>query len=346
MSLLPSAIDVVAGRPLDAGAPLLQVENLHVEFRSAGGVIPAVRGVSYELCAGETLAIVGESGSGKTVSAQAILGILDSPPGFVTGGTARLRGVDLLALSESERRKVRGERIAIVLQDALSSLNPVLRVGQQIGDMFRKHRGLSKRQAWAHAVQMMEHAQIPGAALRAHSYPHELSGGMRQRVMIAMAVALRPDVLIADEPTTALDATIQAQIAELLTGLQRETGMGLVLITHDLSVVAEMADRVAVMYAGKIIEAATVNDLYRRPAHPYTLGLMRSIPRADRKKARLVPIEGAPPDLRCIPSGCPFHPRCPRARQDCRDDVPLPRWVRPGHISACHFSEEVQDEYR
>jgi oligopeptide transport system ATP-binding protein len=327
-------------------APLLAVEDLHVEFRTTDGVLPAVRGISYTLGEGECLAIVGESGSGKTVSAQAVLGLLDRPPAFVTAGSARFRGQDLLTLSERELRKVRGRRIALVLQDALSSLNPVFPVGQQIGDMFRTHQGLSRRDARVQAVRMMERVRIPNASQRADSYPHELSGGMRQRVMIAMAVALGPDVLIADEPTTALDVTIQAQIIGLLAELREETGLGLILITHDLSVVAEVADRVAVMYAGRIVEVAPVRDLYRQPAHPYTVGLLASIPRVDCKGGTLVAVEGSPPDLRRIPSGCSFHPRCPRASPRCRDDGPPLAAVAVGRTSACHFAEAVLDERR
>lgn len=333
-----------AERRSHSDTPLLQVNDLNVEFRTATGVLPAVRGISYELSEGECLAIVGESGSGKTVSAQALLGVLDSPPAFVTGGSARFRGDDLLSLSERERRQIRGQRVALVVQDALSALNPVFPVGQQIGDMFRTHQGLSKRAAWVQAVQMMERVRIPDASRRAHSYPHELSGGMRQRVTIAMAVALGPEVLIADEPTTALDVTIQAQILYLLAELQKEIGMGLILITHDLSVVAEVADRVAVMYAGRIVETAPVRDLYRRPAHPYTVGLLGSIPRVDRKRGSLVAIEGSPPDLRRIPSGCSFHPRCPRASPVCRNDEPRLATASAEHLSACHFAEAVLNE--
>ncbi|MDP8962171.1 MAG: ABC transporter ATP-binding protein, partial [Actinomycetota bacterium] len=277
---------------LDGSAHLLEVSNLHVEFRTPDGILNAVNGLSYTLHEGETLAILGESGSGKSVSAQAIMGIIDSPPGFVTGGQARYRGVDLLGLPERELRQLRGRHIAMIFQDALTALNPVFTVGFQIAEMFRIHRGLSKAEARRNALELMDRVRIPSAKDRLDDYPHQFSGGMRQRVMIAMALALDPDVVIADEPTTALDVTVQAQIMQLLADLQAESGMGLLLITHDLGVVAEVADRVCVMYAGRIMERAPIRALYGNPAHPYTLGLMRSIPRADQKGRRLDPITG------------------------------------------------------
>ena len=347
-----SATDVttdarVGGRPVDPSAPLLDVEDLHVEFRTADGVVKAVNGVSYTLEQGETLAILGESGSGKSVSAQAIMGIIDTPPGFITKGSARFRGVDLFDLPEDQRRRVRGARISMIFQDALTALNPVFPVGWQIAEMFRKHQGTSKKDANERAIELMDRVRIPSARQRIDSYPHEFSGGMRQRVMIAMALALDPDVLIADEPTTALDVTVQAQIMKLLSDLQAETGMGLILITHDLGVVAEVADRVAVMYAGRIVETGTTEEIYGTPAHPYTLGLTHSIPRADQKGRKLEPIKGSPPDLLHIPPGCPFHPRCPFARQRCIDEDP-PQYRVPGsdRVSACHYVEEVLSESR
>ncbi len=325
----------------DLSAPLLEVEGLRVEFRTRHGVVQAVDGVSYTLDERETLAIVGESGSGKTVSAQAVMGIIDSPPGFVTDGTVLFRGVDLLALPESERREVRGQRIAMIFQDALSALNPVFTVGWQIGEMFRRHRGMSRAEGAKRAVELMDRVRIPLARERVNAYPHEFSGGMRQRVMIAMALALDPDILIADEPTTALDVTVQAQIMNLLADLQAETGTGLILITHDLAVVAEVADRVAVMYAGKVVETGDIRPIYRNPSHPYTLGLMHSLARPDRKGERLQPIVGSPPDLLHVPSGCAFHPRCPFAREVCTRDLPPLQEVAEGRHSACHFAEEV-----
>ncbi len=332
----------IGGQPLDYGAPLLEVEDLAVEFDTAAGVVHAVNGISYTLDERETLAILGESGSGKSVSAQAVMGIVDSPPGRVTGGRVRFRGVDLFDLRESDRRTVRGERIAMIFQDALTALNPVFTVGWQIGEMYRQHRGASRREADRRAVELMERVQIPSAAERVHAYPHEFSGGMRQRVMIAMALALDPDVLIADEPTTALDVTVQAQIMQLLAELQDQTGMGMILITHDLGVVAEVADRVNVMYAGEIVETGRSEEVYGRPAHPYTLGLMHSIPRADTRGEALNPIRGQPPDLRHIPEGCSFHPRCGFARERCRSQEPPSYEVDgPSRLSACHYYDEV-----
>ena len=250
----------VEGVDFDPNAPLLEVEDLHVEFRTRAGVVKANDGVSYTLDKGETLAIVGESGSGKTVSAQAVMGIIDTPPGYVTRGAARFRGVDLFQLPESERRLFRGQKIAMIFQDALSALNPVFRVGWQIGEMYRQHRGTSKAEARTKAIELLERVRIPAAKERVDAYPHEFSGGMRQRAMIAMALALDPEVLIADEPTTALDVTVQAQIMKLLADLQSETGMGLILITHDLAVVAEVTNRAAVMYAGRIVEEGTTRQ--------------------------------------------------------------------------------------
>ncbi len=249
---------------------LLEVRDLHVEFRTRDGIAKAVNGVSYAVDAGETLAVLGESGSGKSVTAQAVMGILDSPPGRITGGEVLFQGRDLLTLREDERRRIRGARMAMIFQDALSALNPVLTVGAQLGEMFVVHRGMSAKDARARAVELMDRVRIPAAAQRVRDYPHQFSGGMRQRIMIAMALALEPALIIADEPTTALDVTVQAQVMDLLAELQREFRMGLILITHDLGVVADVADRIAVMYAGRIVESAPVHDIYKAPAHPYT----------------------------------------------------------------------------
>jgi oligopeptide transport system ATP-binding protein len=327
-----------------ADAPLLDVRDLHVEFRTREGVARAVNGVSYSVNPGETLAVLGESGSGKSVTAQAIMGILDSPPGHVTAGEVLFQGRDLLKASAEERRKVRGARMAMIFQDALSSLNPVLSVGEQLGEMFRVHRGMSRRQSRERAIELMDRVRIPAARERVKQYPHQFSGGMRQRVMIAMAMALEPDLIIADEPTTALDVTVQAQVMDLLAELQREFTMGLILITHDLGVVADVADKIAVMYAGKIVEHAPVHDIYRAPAHPYTKGLLDSIPRVDLKGRELYAIRGLPPNLMHIPPGCSFHPRCPRARAVCAAEVPPLYQVGPGRASACHFWKETLDD--
>ncbi|MFF4209896.1 ABC transporter ATP-binding protein [Streptomyces sp. NPDC001796] len=319
---------------------LLEVRDLHVEFRTREGIARAVNGVGYCVDAGETLAVLGESGSGKSVTAQAVMGILDTPPGRITGGRVLFQGRDLLTLKEEERRRIRGAGMAMIFQDALSALNPVLTVGDQLGEMFVVHRGMSKKDARARAVELMDRVRIPAARQRVRDYPHQFSGGMRQRVMIAMALALEPALIIADEPTTALDVTVQAQVMDLLAELRREYGMGLMLITHDLGVVADVADRIAVMYAGRIVESAPVHDIYKSPAHPYTRGLLDSIPRLDRKGRRLYAIEGLPPSLTHIPPGCPFHPRCPLARDVCRTDEPPLYEVDEQRGSACHFWRE------
>jgi oligopeptide transport system ATP-binding protein len=322
------------------GGLLLEVDQLQVEFRTRYGVSKAINGVSFSLSQGETLAILGESGSGKSVTAQAIMGILDTPPGYITGGQVRYCGTDILTLPEEKRREIRGPEISMVFQDALSSLNPVFPVGWQIAEMFRKHRGMNKTDSLERAVKLMERVQIPGARQRVKAFPHQFSGGMRQRIMIAMSIALDPAVLIADEPTTALDVTVQAQIMQLLKDLQDERQMGLILITHDLGVVADVADRIAVMYAGRIVESADVFDLYAEPGHPYTKGLLESIPRLDQKGEVLAAIGGLPPNLMRIPPGCPFNPRCRYVQDVCRVDPPPPlREVGRHRYAACHFSE-------
>ncbi|MGH8774918.1 MAG: ABC transporter ATP-binding protein [Jiangellaceae bacterium] len=323
--------------------PLLEVDDLQVEFRTRDGVAKAVNGVSYSLRESETLAVLGESGSGKTVTAHAIMGLLDSPPAFVTGGAVRFRGQDLLTLPTDDRRAYRGSSIAMIFQDALSALNPVFSVGWQIGEMFRIHEGLSRSESRARAIELMDRVRIPAARQRVDDYPHQFSGGMRQRIMIAMAITLDPDVLIADEPTTALDVTVQAQIMQLLRDLQGESRMGLILITHDLGVVADIADTIAVMYAGRIMEQACVGEIYARPAHPYTKGLLESIPRVDQKGQDLTAIGGLPPSLTDIPAGCEFGPRCPYARDVCRERRPRLETVAPGRRSACHFARGVLD---
>src|SRR5215211_5065882 len=319
--------DSAAAIPGDAKAPsghLLEVDKLFVEFRTQDGVAKVINGVSYHVDAGETLAVLGESGSGKSVTAQAIMGILDTPPGFVTGGEIRFRGENMLKMPKERRRQIRGDGIAMVFQDALSSLNPVFSVGFQIAEVFRKRRGMGRKDGMKRAADLLDMVKIPNARGRVKAYPHEFSGGMRQRVMIAMSLALDPEVLIADEPTTALDVTVQAQIMDLLAELRRERNMGLILITHDLGVVADVADRISVMYAGRIIEQSDVFEIYARPAHPYTKGLLESIPRLDLKGQELATIKGLPPNLMRIPSGCPFNPRCSYAQDVCRVDPPPP----------------------
>ena len=332
-----------ASTPGGDAAHLLEVRDLHVEFHTRDGVAKVINGVSYHLDAGETLAVLGESGSGKSVTAQAIMGILDMPPAVIPSGEIRYQGNDLLAMSEERRRQVRGKEIAMIFQDALSALNPVFPVGWQIGETLRLREKMSRSEARKRAIELMDLVRIPAAKQRVGDYPHQFSGGMRQRVMIAMALAMNPKVLIADEPTTALDVTVQAQIMDLLGDLRRELNMAMILITHDLGVVADVADRIAVMYAGRIIEHADVHELYAAPAHPYTKGLLQSIPRLDQRGQDLATIKGLPPNLMRIPSGCPFHPRCPYAEQVCIDVVPRNLVVGDGRTSACHFAQEVLD---
>ncbi|MEE1784054.1 ABC transporter ATP-binding protein [Streptomyces sp. SP17BM10] len=333
---------------LEVGTPLLEVKDLHVEFHTRDGVAKAVNGVNYSVAAGETLAVLGESGSGKSVTAQTIMGILDMPPGKISQGQILYRGQDMLAMKEEERRLIRGQKIAMIFQDALSSLNPVMTVGAQLGEMFRVHRGASKKEAREKAIELMERVRIPAARQRVGDYPHQFSGGMRQRIMIAMALSMEPDLIIADEPTTALDVTVQAQVMDLLAELQAEYNMGLILITHDLGVVADVADKIAVMYAGRIVETAPVRDLYANPAHPYTKGLLRSIPRLDQKGQELYAIKGLPPNLLKVPAGCAFNPRCDVATDLCRTEIPALHQVTDkdgkeltGRRSACHLWKET-----
>ena len=322
---------------------LLDVSGLSVEFRTREGVARAVSNVSFTLDEGETLAILGESGCGKSVTAQAIMGILDTPPGFVTAGSVVFRGTDLLKLPEDERRKYRGDRISMIFQDALSALNPVYTVGRQLGEMFTTHRGLSRSDAKAKAIELMDEVRIPAAKERVNDYPHQFSGGMRQRIMIAMALSLDPDIVIADEPTTALDVTVQAQIMELLAEQQAERNMGLILITHDLGVVADVADKITVMYAGQVAEQSPIADLYADPLHPYTRGLLNSIPRIDHKGEVLYAIKGLPPNLTKIPPGCSFAPRCEFAQDRCRSgEPPVLRTIEGERRAACHFTEELR----
>lgn len=325
------------------GETLLEVENLSVVFNTDAGVVKAVQNVSFTLHAGETLAIIGESGSGKSVTAQAIMGIVPIPPGVVTADAVKFRGQNLDDLKDTDRRRVRGQDIAMIFQDPLTALNPVYSVGYQIGEMFRVHRGASKKESKDAAIELMEQVRIPEARKRVGDYPHQFSGGMRQRVMIAMALALDPAVLIADEPTTALDVTVQAQIMELLASLQEEHNMGLILITHDLGVVASVSDTVQLMYGGRVVETGDADEFYEAHAHPYAEGLLDSIPALIGEGERLRPIKGAPPSLINLPSGCSFHPRCPYADQRCKEETPLLRSISGyGGLVACHKAEEVR----
>ncbi|MEA2241388.1 MAG: peptide/nickel transport system ATP-binding protein [Solirubrobacteraceae bacterium] len=320
-----------------AGEPLLRVEDLRVHFDTPDGVVRAVDGISYELERGRVLGIVGESGSGKTVSSLAIMGLLGAERAHVSGRVL-LGGRDLLALGDEQMRAIRGNEIAMVFQDPLSALHPFHRVGAQVGEAIRAHRDVSRRQARARTVQLLETVGIPDAARRAGSYPHELSGGMRQRAMIAMALANEPALLVADEPTTALDVTVQAQILDLVARLKDELGMAVLIITHDLGIVAETADEVAVMYAGRIVERGPVERIFAAPEHPYTWGLLRSMPRLDTPRGEeLVPIPGRPPSLAGLPDGCAFAPRCPYVRPRHREIEPAlePLPGTPGHAVAC-----------
>lgn len=323
--------------------PLLEIAELRVHFETRGGVVKAVDGVSLALEGGETLAIVGESGSGKSVTAMSVVRLVPMPPGEFAGGDILFKGRSILGMSEEEVRRIRGNEIATIFQDPMTSLNPVLRVGDQVAEPLRVHRGMRRREAMDRAVDLLDSVGIARAGQRARDYPHQLSGGMRQRVMIAMAMACDPEILIADEPTSALDVTIQAEIIELMREAQSRHGQGILVITHDLGVVADIADRVLVMYAGRPIEGGSAAGVFYRPAHPYTWGLHDSLPRHDAAgRAALEPIAGQPPSLLHLPAGCAFHPRCPYAEDLCRVRVPPAIAVAAGHTAACHFAGELE----
>ena len=322
---------------------LLSVQDLRTYFDSEDGTVKAVDGVSFELEKGKTLGIVGESGSGKSVTNLSILRLIPTPPGEIVSGKILFDGKDLLSLSDEELRKIRGKRIAMVFQDPMSSLNPFMRISKQLMEVTQLHLGHSKEQAYTHAVKMLELVGIPDARSRADNYPHEFSGGMRQRVMIAMALSCQPELLIADEPTTALDVTIQAQILDLIKKLRKDTGTSVILITHDLGVVAGMTDEIIVMYAGKIFEKAPTAELFARPGNPYTKGLLRSVPDPTTDGA-LYQIPGLPPDAAHLPPGCPFAPRCEMAKDICRSEFPPFVQLTPTHQSLCHFAGEVFNE--
>ncbi len=314
---------------------LLDVRNLTVRFYTQDGVVHAVNGISYQVNEGETVAIVGESGCGKSVGVMSLIRLIPQPPGKITDGEVWFEGENLLEISEDELRHVRGNRIAMIFQDPMTSLNPVLTIGYQISEALQLHLGLSRSEARARSIELLKMVGIPDAEKRLDDYPHQFSGGMRQRVMIAMGLSCNPKLLIADEPTTALDVTIQAQIIDLVKRLRDELGMAVIWITHDLAVVAGLAQRVLVMYAGKIIESGNVRDIYHDPRHPYTLGLLNSIPRLDKVGRRLEPIEGLPPDLLSPPKGCPFAPRCRFRIDRCLEEAPPMTTVAPGHEVAC-----------
>ena len=318
--------------------PLLHIDDLRVWFGTRSGDVRAVDGVDLTIGPGEIVGLVGESGSGKSVTARSIMRLVPMPPGRVVSGRILFDGQDLLQISEREMEKLRGGRISMIFQDPMTFLNPLFTAGNQVAEAIRQHQHLGKSAAQEETLRLFRQVGIPSPEARLHAYPHQLSGGLRQRVMIAMALSSRPDLLIADEPTTALDVTIQAQILSLLRDLQQEFGMGILLITHDLGVVAEMCDRVAVMYAGRVVENTDIETLFENPQHPYTLGLMGAAPRPDVPDRAPIPIPGAPPDMAHPPSGCPFHPRCRFAAAVCRDEVPPLRETERGHWAACHFA--------
>ncbi len=315
---------------------LLDVRYLTTHFLTEGGTVKAVEDVSYALDEGEALSIVGESGCGKTVSALSLLRLIPEPPGKIVRGEILFEGKDLLKMSEDEICRIRGNRIAMIFQEPMTSLNPVHTIGSQVMEPLMLHKGMSRREAVRESIELLKAVRIPDAGARINAYPHEFSGGMRQRAMISMGLSCNPRLIIADEPTTALDVTIQAELLELMKGLTRDHGTALIIITHNLGIVARYADKVLVMYAGRIIEKAATRDLYRRPLHPYTVGLLESVPRLDQDiRQRLKPIEGQPPDLSRLPRGCAFHPRCRKAMERCREEAPVLKEVSENHEAAC-----------
>jgi oligopeptide transport system ATP-binding protein len=327
-------------------ANLIEVRNLQTQFFTQDGIVHAVNGINYEVAEGETVAIVGESGSGKSVGVMSLIRLIPEPPGKIVNGEVNFDGQDLLKLNEEELRQIRGNRIAMIFQDPMTSLNPVLTIGRQITEALELHLNMNRDESRARAIELLELVGIPDAGPRLDDYPHQFSGGMRQRVMIAMGLSCNPQLLIADEPTTALDVTIQAQIVDLVTRLQTELGMAIIWITHDLGVVAGLADRVLVMYAGFIVEEGPVDVIYGQPRHPYTLGLLRSIPRLDLgRQKRLIPIEGLPPDLLDPPNSCPFAPRCPFVIDKCLEENPPLMAISAVRSSACWVDLSDVDIY-
>ncbi len=336
----------VADRAVDPRESILEVKNLRTSFFTAEGVVHAVDNVSFNVRKGEAVALVGESGCGKSVTAMSIMRLV-APPGRITSGEIRFKGRDLTTLSEKEIRAVRGDDIAMVFQEPMTSLNPVFKIGAQVAEAIRIHRKVSKKEAWKRAGEMLELVSIPDPIKRLDDYPHQLSGGMRQRVMIAMALSCDPELLIADEPTTALDVTIQAQIMELLASLQQRLGLAILLITHDLGVVAEFCERVIVMYTGRIVEEAPVGELFANPAHPYTRGLLKSLPStAPGERVRLPTIKGMVPPITNLPPGCKFNPRCPDVMPICLGHEPARMVVGPGHDARCYLHGDEADPER
>jgi oligopeptide transport system ATP-binding protein len=325
---------------------ILEVSDLRTYFHTEDGLVKAVDGISFALKRGETLGIVGESGSGKSVTNLSLIRLVPSPPGEIVSGKVIFNDQDILGLSEADVRKIRGRQIAMIFQDPMTSLNPFLRISRQLMEMTQLHLGHTKAQAYEHAIKMLETVGIADAPKRVDDYPHQFSGGMRQRVMIAMALSCRPQLIIADEPSTALDVTIQAQILELIKKLKEETGTSVILITHDLGVVAGMTDQVIVMYAGKLFEQAPTRELFATPGNPYTKGLLRSVPDPTSKQGNLYQIPGQPPDVSRLPAGCPFAPRCDRVEEICRREFPPLVQLNANHSSLCHFANEVYEESR
>ncbi|HEV7684706.1 MAG TPA: ABC transporter ATP-binding protein [Pyrinomonadaceae bacterium] len=325
---------------------LLDVRNLRTYFDTEDGEVKAVDGVSFQLKRGETLGIVGESGSGKSVTNLSIIRLIPGPPGRIVSGEIRFDGTDILSLTEDQVRAIRGRRIAMIFQDPMTSLNPFMKISRQMMEVTQLHLGHTKSEAYAHAIKMLETVGIPDARERVDNYPHEFSGGMRQRVMIAMALSCEPELLIADEPTTALDVTIQAQILELIKKLKQLTGTSVILITHDLGVVAGMTDHLLVMYAGRVFEQAPTTELFAQPGNPYTKGLLRSVPDPLKEQGDLYQIPGLPPDVAHLPPGCPFAPRCQRAEDICKREFPPFVQLTAEHFSLCHFANDVYEESR
>ncbi len=329
----------------ETNGTILSVDGLKTYFQTEDGLVKAVDGISFDLRKGETLGIVGESGSGKSVTNLSVMRLIPEPPGKIVGGRIAFNGIDVLGLSIDEVRKIRGKRIAMIFQDPMTSLNPFLRISTQLMEVTRLHLGHTKQQAYDHAIKMLKVVGIPDAESRVDGYPHEFSGGMRQRVMIAMALSCDPELLIADEPTTALDVTIQAQILELIKDLKKRMGTSVILITHDLGVVAGMTDNIIVMYAGKVFEQAPTAELFATPANPYTKGLLKSVPDPAHEQGKeLYQIPGLPPDVAHLPPGCPFAERCERAKDVCRTEFPPFVQINPRHHSLCHFAAEVYRE--
>lgn len=338
----------VCDQTMNQSEKILEIKDLCVEFKTVEGTVKAINHLNYTLHKGEKLGIVGESGSGKSVSSLGIMQLIPNPPGEIVGGEILYKGQDLVKKSEKDMQKIRGNEISMIFQEPMTSLNPIIKCGRQIAESLRLHRGMNKKEAMEEAIRMMQAVGIANPEVRAHEYPHQMSGGMRQRVMIAMALACQPQILIADEPTTALDVTIQAQILELMQDLQKKLGMAIIMVTHDLGVIASMCDEILVMYGGRVCERGTADDIFYRPAHEYTKGLLRSIPKADNMNEKLVPIGGTPINLLQMPAGCAFCPRCDAAMKICLSEKPEELRISDTHLASCWMNikelYEAQEE--